>query len=720
MMSEDNKGRMAGFKPLRFITEKIRNKVLVILLGSALGTLIVAVVALLSINIAQRTIDEVVDRKGAIVTLANNAEIELLLARELDQRYLLNYRALGFENARGEYVTKVEQHVQRVGEIFDEIQQKDPGSEVILQNIDDARKNLRDYLSSFLAVVNLSEKRGYKDLGLIGEFSGDIGDIEETLSGADQPNLLVAVQRIRGYEKDYLLLGERQYIRRVADEVANLQEQLERSLLVGEVKQRISILADEYLSKFEEVVGVDREIADGTRVYRSAINNMIPTLTTVVEAVQADQAVAITAMKQQSRIALIIVVVASIVTILLGIAAAFFFSRRLTKQIDNIMDMFGNIGIGDFSARAEILTHDELGEMAESLNAMLDNTLTLIQSREERDAIQDSIMRLLTEISDLADGDLTARAEVTEEVTGAIADSFNNMAEQLSRVVKDVKEASMLVGSSSSDVDQVTRKLSQASEEQAAKIRDAITTIERIAESIREVADSATESARVSSTARSSAREGSDAVRKTNQAMSSIKENMRGTARTIKRLGESSQEIGNIIQIINDIADRTSILALNASIQAAMAGEAGRGFAVVAEEVQRLAERSATSTKQIETLISTIQGEISEAGISMERSIQHVVDGTELADEAYGKLEEIETVSNQLAELVESISRSARRQSAESENITKLMHEVGLLTGETTAATRETTASMEKITSTSRRLEESIAVFKIEEEAASA
>lgn len=717
-MSEDSKRRWAQVKPLRFITEKIRNKVLVILLGAALGTLIVAVVAVVSINVAQRTIDEVVDRKGAIATLANNAEIQLLLARELDQRYLLNYRALGFANARGEYVVKVEQYVQQAGAILAEIQTKDPGSEVIQQNIDDARQNLTTYLSSFLTVVELTEKRGYKDLGLIGEFSGDIEDVEKILSSAGQPDLLVALQQVRGYERNYLLLGERQFIRMVTDGVAVLQAQLERSSLAPSVKDNATILIDEYLTKFDEVVAVDRQIADGTRSYRSAVNNIIPTLTTIVEAVQTDQDAAITAMKKQNRIALIIVVAASIITILLGIATAFFFSRRLTKQIDNIMEMFATIGMGDFSARAEVITHDELGEMAESLNAMLDNTLTLIQSREERDAIQASIMRLLTEISDLADGDLTARAEVTEEVTGAIADSFNNMAEQLSRVVRDVKSASALVGSSSSDVDQVTRKLSQASEEQAAKIRDAITTIERIADNIREVAASAGESARVSGSARKSAREGSDAVRKTNQAMSSIKENMRGTARTIKRLGESSQEIGNIVQIINDIADRTSILALNASIQAAMAGEAGRGFAVVAEEVQRLAERSAASTKQIETLISTIQGEIGEAGISMERSIQQVVDGTELADEAYEKLEEIETVSNQLAELVESISEAARRQAAESENITKLMNEVGKLTGETTAATRETASSMEKITTTSKQLEESIAVFKIEEETA--
>ena len=250
------------------------------------------------------------------------------------------------------------------------------------------------------------------------------------------------------------------------------------------------------------------------------------------------------------------------------------------------------------------------------------------------------------------------------------------------------------------------------------KIQEAIDTIEELAAQIRQVSQNANQSSEVSEKALSSAKEGSDAVRKTNEAMASIKDNMRATARTIKRLGESSQEIGNIVQIINDIADRTSILALNASIQAAEAGDAGRGFAVVAEEVQRLAERSATSTKQIETLIKTIQGEIGEAGTSMEKSIQYVVQGTELADQAHNKLEEIETISNQLADIIANISTSAQQQSLESDSITEMMREVGQLTGQTTSATRDTTASMAKITSTSEQLEQSISVFKVADDKA--
>jgi len=325
-------------------------------------------------------------------------------------------------------------------------------------------------------------------------------------------------------------------------------------------------------------------------------------------------------------------------------------------------------------------------------------------------------MKLLDEISGLAEGDLTGRAEVTADFTGAIADSFNVMTEQLSQVVRDVKDASLQVSSTSQEVKTSTENLAETGEAQAVQISDAVAAINEMATSIQQVAENATQSATVSQQATVNARDGAETVESTNKSMSAICENVQETAAAIKRLGESSQEIGNIVQLIDDIADRTSILALNASIQAAMAGEAGRGFAVVAEEVQRLAERSTTATKQIDTLVKNIQGEISEAGISMEESIQQVVKGSSLADNAYKKLQEIETVSTRLAELIQSISMAADQQARASENISKTMEEVGEVSTQTSAASRQTAVSMENMAETSDQLIESVAAFKLAEE----
>ncbi len=407
---------------------------------------------------------------------------------------------------------------------------------------------------------------------------------------------------------------------------------------------------------------------------------------------------------------------AVLIVAVLVVFVSLLLAKGLSTQVNHIIDLFGEIGIGNFEARTPVTTQDELGTMAFSLNAMLDNTLSLIQSSEERDAMQDSVMKLLTEISELAEGDLTKRAEVTEDFTGAIADSFNDMAEQIGQVVRNVKNVTLQVTATSGEVSSSTENLAETSEMQAVQVSDAIAAINEMATSIQQVAENAGQCTQVSEESKDHATEGAEAVRDTNGAMESIREHVQETARAIKRLGESSQEIGNIVQLIKDIADRTSILALNASIQAAMAGEAGRGFAVVAEEVQRLAERSTNATKQIDTLIKNIQGEINEAGTSMEESIQRVVEGSKLADGAYAKLQEIENVTTRLGELIQSISLASKQQARASENIAKTMEEVGEISSQTSAASRQTAISMKNLAEMSDQMNQSVAVFKLEED----
>ena len=406
----------------------------------------------------------------------------------------------------------------------------------------------------------------------------------------------------------------------------------------------------------------------------------------------------------------------SAVAFLILVIAIWGSSRLLiVRPVSRIMDLFSEIGLGNFEARVKVKARDEIGEMATSLNAMLDNTLVLIQSREERDAIQASIMRLLDEISGLAEGDLSRRAVVTAEVTGAIADSFNTMAEQLSGVIKNVKQATSQVTTTTRKVNTSSTQLAKASELQARQVSQSKEAINEMAASIRQVANNAVQSAEVSRQSTVNAKEGAEAVQNTHKAMEEIRKNVQETSRSIKRLGESSQEIGNIVQLINDIADRTSILALNASIQAAMAGDAGRGFAVVAVVVQRMAERSTNATKQIDTLIKNIQGEINEAGTSMEESIQRVVDGSTLADNAHQKLQEIEMVSNKLAELIQSITTAATQQAKSSDNITKTMEEMGAVSSKNLAASRQTTQAINRLAATSDELAASVETFKLEE-----
>lgn len=409
-----------------------------------------------------------------------------------------------------------------------------------------------------------------------------------------------------------------------------------------------------------------------------------------------------------------------VVIFIIAVMVAVIISGGLTSQVRRIMDLFGEIGLGNFDARGKVLSRDELGTMTNTLNTMLDNIVPLLQTREERDAMQASVMKLMDEVSGLAVGDLTARAEVTADITGAIADGFNTMAEQLSSVVRDVKAATLKLSSTTSEVSSTAENLVETSEEQAVKVSDAMASVSELVSAARTVAENAAKSLNVSTQSTIDAKDGSKAVEDTNKSMEALRDNVQETARAIKRLGESSQEIGNIVQIIDDISERTSILALNASIQAAMAGDAGRGFAVVAEEVQRLAERSTNSAKQIDTLIKNIQDEINEAGTSMDESIQRVVEGSDLANDAYKKLQEIEAVTERLSGLIQSISNAAEEQSVVSEVIAVTMEEVGDISETTAQATKQTSDSMKELARISDELRTSVEIFKIREEAVQA
>jgi twitching motility protein PilJ len=331
----------------------------------------------------------------------------------------------------------------------------------------------------------------------------------------------------------------------------------------------------------------------------------------------------------------------------------------------------------------------------------------------ENERNQEAIMRLLDELSSLADGDLTVQATVTEDITGAIADSINYAIEALRELVMTINDSAIQLDGAAKQTQGGAAHMAMASGAQSRQISAASESMEDMAASIEEVSGNAERCSDVARHSVDIAHKGGDAVRRTIDGMNAIREAIQETSKRIKRLGESSQEIGNIVELINDIAEQTNILALNASIQASMAGEAGRGFAVVADEVQRLAERAAHATKQIEVLVRTIQTDTNEAVVSMERSTTDVVGGALLAENAGAALEEIEQVSNQIASLVQNISASARQQAAASGNISKNMQVVREISSQTAEGSTATSTSIAKLAALSAQLRKSVAGFRL-------
>jgi twitching motility protein PilJ len=326
---------------------------------------------------------------------------------------------------------------------------------------------------------------------------------------------------------------------------------------------------------------------------------------------------------------------------------------------------------------------------------------------------QEAILRLLNEMGDLADGDLTVKAQVTEDITGAIADSMNYTIDELRALVKGVNSAAIQVTQKTAQAQSISAELLGAAERQSKEIEETTAQVLQVSKSISEVSSTAGEGARVAGRSLAAADQGRRAVQNSITGMNDIREQIQETSKRIKRLGESSQEIGEIVELISDITEQTNVLALNAAIQAASAGEAGRGFSVVAEEVQRLAERSGEATKQIGAIVKTIQADTQDAVAAMEKSTMGVVEGAKLSDAAGQALAEIDAVSKNLAQLISQISAATQLQASQTTRMAQTMQDILAITRQTTRGTQQTAGSIRDLAAVAQELKSSVSGFKL-------
>ncbi|MDR1853811.1 MAG: methyl-accepting chemotaxis protein [Azoarcus sp.] len=334
-------------------------------------------------------------------------------------------------------------------------------------------------------------------------------------------------------------------------------------------------------------------------------------------------------------------------------------------------------------------------------------------SEDERNHTQAAILRLMNEMGDLADGDLTIRTTVSEDITGAIADSVNYTIEELAMLVSRINDAAGRVTNATQTAQHTSAELLDATERQSHQIEEAGATVQNMAQQMTESSERALHTAQVARASLESARKGADAVENTIRGMNAIREKIQETSKRIKRLGESSQEIGEIVELISDITEQTNVLALNAAIQAASAGEAGRGFTVVAEEVQRLAERSAEATKQIAAIVKTIQTDTQDAVGAMENATRDVVEGARLSDAAGQALAEMGQVSMDAAHLIEQISGDTQSQAAEATRVAESMKDILAITEQTTHGTKQTAESVGQLADLAIELKGSVSGFKV-------
>ncbi len=388
----------------------------------------------------------------------------------------------------------------------------------------------------------------------------------------------------------------------------------------------------------------------------------------------------------------------------------------IIAPVRDLMEVSEALGRGDLSKKASVKSSDELGQLGTTLNTTIDRLQGLVQTESDRDKMQHQVMDLLSIVSGAAEGDLTVKAEVTADALGSVADAFNLMINGLTALVSQASDVASEIQHSTSDILKASERMRRGAEQQTAQIQGASGAVNEMSHTIQRMAENAEAATQASLRATQAAVKGGTSVAETIKGMQRIRAAVQTTGKKIKGLGERSLEIGAIIEVINEIATQTNLLALNAAIEAARAGEQGRGFAVVADEVRKLAERAARATKDITSLIKGIQVETSEAVTVMEEGTREVEEGTKLADQAGAALREIEQIVKQTSGLVTDITNSAVNQVKVSEGIVTSMDSISKLTQETTVGVRDTVETIGKLAELSTRLTVAIGRFKLGKE----
>jgi len=387
-------------------------------------------------------------------------------------------------------------------------------------------------------------------------------------------------------------------------------------------------------------------------------------------------------------------------------------SKRVLKPVDELAKFSERLAAGDARARAEIQSTDEFALIAENFNRSASKVAQAITNQQAQDSLQRSITDLLNTINQVARGDLTIRGKVTNDALGNVVDSVNFMLDNFTKVLERVRKAAIDVSGSANQILEAADDMTAGATQQDQEITNTSSAVEELTVSMKQVSNNAEASAEAARRALDAAEQGNRAVRDTLEGMQRIRSSVQATAKKIKSLGDRSLEISEIINVINDITEQTNLLALNAAIEAARAGEAGRGFAVVADEVRKLAEHSRSATKDIAALIKAIQAETNEAVVVMEEGTREVEVGASLADQAGKALEAISSVVRQSAELVQEISLASKQQVRGTEGVANAMQIISGITRQTTQGARQTASTVGNMVKLSEQLNEALAQFR--------
>jgi len=583
--------------------------------------------------------------------------------------------------------------------------------------IDAMLSGLEKYRQSFQKAADLQIALGLdENEGLQGKLRDAVHEVERIALSAGSTRIAAAMLMERRHEKDFMLRGREEYHRVFLKDMDSLRAAVGDANLSATQHQHLDKLIDTYERSFGNFVSgtfaMDKAVANARQIAHE-LEAQVPGL--VKDAVVRGDAAAANSMIAVAVVALILVAALVGVTMLLRTSLGTV-RQSLTDSVAALQHTVGRVRAGEQVETAEAASQDEMGQIWRSVNELLEDRMAAQKKAEaENDALNNSVIAILQGVDVLAHRDLTARVPVSQDIIGTVSDSVNSLADETVKVLRNVSEIAAQVSSVSENVRSQGEKVSLTAEDERKSVADIFNSLGNATSSINRVAalaeqsnDAATRATQVTNTAL-------DTVNSTVRGMDSIRETISETEKRIKRLGERSQEISGIVNMINTIAERTHVLALNASMQAAVAGEAGRGFAVVAEEVQRLAESSRNATQQIATLVNNIQLETNETIATVNRTIGQVVQGLEQAQQAGEQMRQTQEITHELVEQVRRISEASMLQKEVSVELLDAVQKLGSNNQNTAQQIEAQFAETESLREAAKKLVLSISVFKLPE-----
>ncbi|MFC1684066.1 methyl-accepting chemotaxis protein [Pseudomonadota bacterium] len=642
--------------------------------------------------------------------LVDKIEINVLNASGFEKDFQLSNK-LEFLERFDNTMTTARQDVEELGTLLKEGEEKNLLTQ--LQTVLESYQTNFYTLAEDTVAVGLDENSGVQ-----GEVDDAASELEESLQRASQPDLSVSLLRMRRHEKNFISHGTEEYLELIAGESAAFTRGLKEANLDNELQTEIQDLLTAYEERFQELVDSVSQRNQQIKIVNATIAEMSPTLDAMLEVRDQRRAdnINISESERTANTALFLATLAigaGVISLLVFLLSRGI-TQSITRPIEHLQSVVNQIAAGDFDVRAKLDTEDELGNLGSALDNLLDERVARLQEAErENELLNESVIGLLTGVAQLSQRDLTVKVPVTEDVTGPVGDAINLLVGETAAVLEGVRKVSNQVAASSKAVKShsdivVTvakneRETVDATAEELVNAAKTMNQINQLAQTSNETADKAIKATMAAL----------ETVTSTVNGIDDIRETIRETEKRTKRLGERTQEITGTVNLINNIAERTHILALNASMHAASAGEAGRGFAVVADEVQRLAENAREATSQISSLVGNIQMETGDTLSAMNKAISQVVEGTRMAQQAGTQMQETQRSTADLVQSVQHIAKSSREQVDITNNLLKRASQIQQGTQQTRKSLDDQSKQTQQLLNFSKQLLGAVGVFKL-------